>query len=67
MIGQGLAGIESGIGTLIAYATQPDSVALDGTGQNSPFTAALLENIGTPGVEIRQMLSRVRRAVIDNT
>jgi uncharacterized caspase-like protein/TPR repeat protein len=67
MIGQGLAGVESGIGTLIAYATQPDSVALDGAGRNSPFTAALLEHIEVPGIEIRQMLSRVRRAVIDAT
>jgi hypothetical protein len=24
---------------MIAYATQPDAVALDGDGRNSPFTA----------------------------
>lgn len=66
-IGRGLANVNSGIGTLIAYATQPDNVALDGPGKNSPFTEALLEHIGTPGLEVRQMLSRVRRTVIDNT
>jgi uncharacterized caspase-like protein/peptidoglycan hydrolase-like protein with peptidoglycan-binding domain len=67
MIGRGLAGIQSGVGTLIGYATQPDNVALDGKGPNSPFTTALLQNIETPGIEVRQMLSRVRRAVIDAT
>ena len=66
-IGQGLADVDSGIGTLIAYATQPDNVALDGKGRHSPFTEALLEHIRTPGLEIRQMLSRVRRTVIDAT
>lgn len=66
-IGQGLADVDSGIGTLIAYATQPDNIALDGKGQHSPFTKALLEHIETPGLEVRQMLSRVRRTVIDTT
>jgi formylglycine-generating enzyme required for sulfatase activity len=66
-IGRGLANVNSGIGTLIAYATQPDNVALDGKGHHSPFTAALLEHIETPGLEVRQMLSRVRRMVIENT
>ena len=30
---------------MIAYATQPDAVALDGEGRNSPFTTALLKHI----------------------
>jgi uncharacterized caspase-like protein len=59
-VGRGLAAIESGIGTLIAYATEPDDVALDGEGDHSPFTAALLDHIETPALEIRQMLSRAR-------
>ena len=42
-------GHQSALGTLIAYATQPDNVALDGEGRNSPFTAALLRHIATPG------------------
>ena len=66
-VGRGLARIESGLGTLIAYATQPDNVALDGVGNHSPFTQALLNNIATPGVEIRQMLTRVRQEVITET
>ncbi|MEE8272945.1 MAG: caspase family protein, partial [Alphaproteobacteria bacterium] len=66
-VGRGLARIESGLGTLIVYATEPDNVALDGVGINSPFTAALLENIEAPGVEVRHMMDRVRLQVLDAT
>jgi uncharacterized caspase-like protein/uncharacterized protein YgiM (DUF1202 family) len=66
-VGRGLAQVDSGIGTLIAYATQPNNVAYDGTGEHSPFTAAVLEYVGEPGLEVRQMLSRVRETVIKNT
>jgi uncharacterized caspase-like protein len=67
MVGQGLAGIQAGVGTLIAYATAPGEVAFDGAGQNSPFTTALLEHIASPGLEVRQVLSRVRGSVLDMT
>src|SRR5262249_42876078 len=40
-VGQGLAQVNTGVGTFIAYSTQPDNVALDGNGPNSPFTTAL--------------------------
>jgi hypothetical protein len=66
-VGRGLARMDSRAGTLIAFATEPDKVALDGDGEHSPFTLALLEHIETPGIEVRQMLSRVRATVIDNT
>ena len=54
-------------GTVIVYATAADDTADDGEGRNSPFTGALLEHIGTPGVEIDQMLDRVTRTVIERT
>jgi Caspase domain len=66
-VGQGLASIQSAIGTMIAYATQPDNVALDGEGRNSPFTAALLKHIVTPGLEIGTLMKRVRADVIAAT
>ena len=66
-VGRGLARMNNRVGTLIAFATEPDKVALDGDDGHSPFTSALLEHIETPGIEIRQMLSRVRGTVIDNT
>ena len=65
---RGLGRIEAmGQGSLIVYSTQPNNVALDGTGRNSPFTAALLKHIATPGVEVRQMISRVRGDVLEAT
>ena len=66
-VGQGLASIQSAVGTLIAYATQPDAVALDGTGRNSPFTTALLKHMNTPGLEIAALMRRVRAEVIQAT
>src|SRR5581483_11538759 len=41
--------------------------ALDGDEKNSPFTAALLKFIEVPGLEIRQVLTRVRNEVITAT
>jgi len=64
---KGLASIQTGSGTFIAYATAPDDVASDGAGRNSPFTAALLANISTPGQSIDDMMTKVRRAVIETT
>lgn len=59
----GLAPVRSSAGMLIAFATAPGDVALDGTGEHSPFTAALLRHIETPNLEVRTMLTRVRRSV----
>ena len=66
-IGRGLAPIESGVGTLIAFATQPGNVALDGKGENSPFTEALVKHLETPGEDIAVTLRRVRQDVIVDT
>jgi uncharacterized caspase-like protein len=61
------AGSTLGAGTLIAFATAPGQVALDGEGANSPFSAALSRHIGTPGLEVQQMLTRVRSEVVAAT
>jgi len=53
--------------TLIAFATEPGNVAYDGAGNNSPFAAALLENIHRPGVEISTVMTDVRRHVFEAT
>jgi tetratricopeptide (TPR) repeat protein len=66
-VGQGLAQLNAGVGTLITFATSPDTVALDGSGKNSPFTTAMLKHIRTPGLEIRSMLTRVRADVLKAT
>ena len=66
-IGRGLAREETGVGTMIAFATQPGNVALDGEQANSPFTSALVSHIGTPGLDVALMMRRVRQDVIDAT
>ncbi len=64
---RGLARVESGVGTLIAFATQPGNVALDGAGRNSPFAAALLKAIEQPGLPISDIMISVRRDVLRET
>ncbi len=66
-IGRGLAKVGTGVGSLIAFATQPGNVALDGAGRNSPFTAALLRHLGKPGRDITRELTDVRRDVLEAT
>jgi len=61
------SGSTLGAGTLIAFATAPGKVALDGEGANSPFSTALSRHIGTPGLEVQQMLTRVRAEVVAAT
>jgi uncharacterized caspase-like protein len=65
-VGRGLAAVgskaghaDAGRGILIAFATAPDKVALDGGGRNSPFTASLLRHIRTPGLDIALVMRRV--------
>jgi caspase domain-containing protein len=59
----GLASIRGTSGTLIAYATSPDSVARDGEGRNGLYTSELLNAIRSPGVRIEDVFMRVRIAV----
>lgn len=56
---RGLAKIERSQGMLIAYSTQPNAVAADGTGRNSPFTAALVREMQVPGLEVATVFRRV--------
>lgn len=66
--GRGLARIEPAISnTLIAFAAKAGSIALDGNAQNSPFTAAVLKHIATPGLDIRLAFGRVRDEVLETT
>ncbi len=54
-------------GTLIAFATSPGTVASDGAGGHSPFTAALLTHLETPNLDIDLMMKRVRGDVSKTT
>jgi hypothetical protein len=44
-IGRGLARMQSPEGTIISYSTQAGRTAIDGTGRNSPYTAAFVKYI----------------------
>jgi tripartite-type tricarboxylate transporter receptor subunit TctC len=67
-VGAGLAAYNAlGTGTLIAFSTAPDKVAEDGRGANSPFTKGLIKHMRTKGLEVRQMLTRVRSDVAKET
>jgi len=66
-VGTGLAPIVKAQGMVTAYATQANDVAADGAGRNSPFTAALVQEIKQPGLEIATMFRRVQKAVYDST
>jgi uncharacterized caspase-like protein len=70
-----LRGVALGLGkveptssdTLIAYAAKAGSTAEDGDGKHSPFTTALLDNLTTPGLDIRLAFGRVRDEVMKIT
>jgi uncharacterized caspase-like protein len=66
-IGQGLAQVETGVGTFIAYSTQPGNVALDGSGANSPFTAALGRHVREKGRDLTSVMIEVRKDVLAAT
>ncbi|MDR3435864.1 caspase family protein [Telmatospirillum sp.] len=48
----GLGQVLAPAGTVIGYATQPDNVAADGTGRNSPYTTALATSLQKPGLDL---------------
>src|SRR5262249_2816853 len=66
-IGRGLAPVESGVGTLVSFSTQPGNVALDGKGRNSPFAGALVKHIATSNNDLNGLLIDVRNDVIKET
>jgi len=70
-VGAGLAEIKieetGGEGSVIAFATSPGDVALDGEGSNSPFTSALIRHIDTPNASIQTVMTRVTGDVYQET
>jgi formylglycine-generating enzyme required for sulfatase activity len=68
-VSRGLGPMKNPDGLILAYATQYLSTAVDvaGANRNSPFTAALLNNIATPDVDVKDMFFRVGRDVITAT
>jgi len=62
---QGLAKPDNApVGSLIAFATAPGSVASDGEGDNGLYTQELLKAMKTPGYSLEQVFKEVRNNVL---
>jgi hypothetical protein len=60
---QGLAQMDAPVGTLVAFATSPGSVASDGSGQHGLYTDHLLRAMRLPGAKVEDVFKKVRAAV----
>lgn len=65
LFSKGLARIDPPIGTILAYATSPNNVAMDGVGRNGLFTKHLLMHLAVPGVSLDEMFRKVAAGVED--
>jgi uncharacterized caspase-like protein len=61
--GGGLAQVQAPEGTLISFATQPGSVALDGVNGGSPYTKALVRVMRQPGLDVFRTFNETGLAV----
>lgn len=57
---KGLSQFDAPVGSLLAYATAPGNVALDGAGGNGLYTANLVRELSLRGARIEDCLKRVR-------
>jgi len=64
---EGLAKMDAPRGSIIAYATAPDSVAADGQGRNGVYTEKLLRAMRQPGQPVELVFKRVRDEVMRAT
>jgi uncharacterized caspase-like protein len=65
-IADGLAPLRAPPGTLIAYATEPGSVASDGSGKNGVYTKHLLRHLEKQTV-VEELFKKVRKGVAKET
>ena len=65
--GRGLAIVDAPNGSIVAYSTAPGAEALDGTGNDSPYTTALVETVKSPGLPIEQLFKEIRLRVHKST
>lgn len=66
-VGHGLAAIEPTHGEVVFYAARDGSVALDGTGANSPFAMAVVKHMDEDGVELGRFFRKVTSSVLATT
>ena len=64
----GLAPVEAPLGSMIAFSTAPNGIALDNPKEkNSLYTKHLLEHLSSPGLPVELLFKRVRLAVAKET
>lgn len=67
-VNRGLARVQSPEGLIVAFATQYGMTAADGpAGTNSPFTAAMVKMLPTPGLDVKSLFLDVGREVLRTT
>jgi formylglycine-generating enzyme required for sulfatase activity len=66
-ISKGLARMDAPRGTMIAYATRPGDIAIDGEGANSPYTGALAKTMVKPGLTLSDVFIETRNLVMTST
>lgn len=64
---EGLGRIGRADNLLFSFSAAPGQAALDGEGENSPFTESLLRHLRTPGLELRSVLTLVQQDVYDRS
>lgn len=67
--GRGLARVNTSAGsnTLVAFATEAGQLAQDGSGANSPYAKALINNLSRKNTDVRQVFGYVRDDVMSET
>ncbi|MXQ09725.1 hypothetical protein GQ651_17910 [Alphaproteobacteria bacterium GH1-50] len=64
----GFSSLAAPLNSMLIYSTSPGALAFDGEGDNSPFTAALVQEASArPDDEIKDVFEGVRRAVYQAT
>ena len=63
--GVGLAPLANSLGSLVAFSTQPGAVAVDGTGDKSPFTESMLRHSFKLGVDAQTVAGLLDAAFKD--
>jgi carboxyl-terminal processing protease len=64
----GLARVEAPLGSMVAFSTAPDGIALDNPKEkNSLYTKHLLAHLQSPGLPVELLFKRVRLAVAQET
>jgi hypothetical protein len=63
----GLSRMDSSAQLFVSFSTSPGTVALDGTGRNSPYTKYLKQAIMTPDIPLEEAFKRTLKGVYQET